>query len=193
MKVITIIIWTIFILWIVFELLMICLKKGKNQGEDFDKMNSVLVWMINTTGFVVGLYYAFNIKNNGFGSYEKYEMLANMIGFVLVLAGIIVRWSAIRTLNANFSYTLTIRDEHELIQSGIYKIIRHPSYTGCILSFLGLGTTFLNWVAILIFMLPGLFAFIYRIKVEEKFLINYFGEQYISYSKSTYKLFPYIF
>ena len=189
----SIVIWMIAIVWILLEVVMIFLNRNKNKGEELDKLNGVLVWIINTTSVIVGVIIAVNNKPNGFGSYESHAAIANSIGLVLLLFGIIIRWIAIMTLNANFSYTITIRDKHELIQSGIYQIIRHPSYTGFILSFLGISITLLNWVTVLVIIIPAVCVFSNRIKLEEKILNNHFGEIYLNYTDKTYKLFPYIF
>jgi protein-S-isoprenylcysteine O-methyltransferase Ste14 len=92
-----------------------------------------------------------------------------------------------------FTVNVTIRDDHKLIQSGFYKYLRHPSYTGSLLSFLGFGLSLDNWLSLAIIFLPTLFAFIYRMKVEENVLSEQFGEQYQDYILKTKRIIPFIY
>jgi protein-S-isoprenylcysteine O-methyltransferase Ste14 len=71
--------------------------------------------------------------------------------------------------------------------------MRHPAYSGSLLSFVGLGIFWCNWLSFLVIFLPIFAAFSYRINVEEKALIKNFGEEYINYSKETKKLLPKIY
>lgn len=88
---------------------------------------------------------------------------------------------------------MTVEKNQKIIQKGLYKFLRHPSYTGSLLSFLGLGLSFSNWLSTIIIFVPIFFVFTYRIKIEEKALINNFGDKYINYSKSTKRLIPLIY
>ncbi|MCJ7498442.1 MAG: isoprenylcysteine carboxylmethyltransferase family protein, partial [candidate division Zixibacteria bacterium] len=107
----------------------------------------------------------------------------SLTGLVLIVLGLIVRWTAILTLKKYFTVDVSIQSNHKIIDKGIYKFIRHPAYAGSLLSFLGLGLVFSNWLSTLVIFIPILIAFIYRIRVEEKALIQAFGEEYINYSK----------
>ena len=69
-------------------------------------------------------------------------------------------------------------------------MIRHPSYTGLLLYYLGLGIVMQNYFSIFILLLLPIYVVINRIKTEEKFLINFFGDEYIEYQNRTYKLIP---
>ena len=75
----------------------------------------------------------------------------------------------------------------------MYRFVRHPAYTGSLLSFLGLGLAFNNWLSLGLIFIPVLAAFLYRIKVEEKVLRGAFGRDYESYSAETARLIPWIF
>jgi protein-S-isoprenylcysteine O-methyltransferase Ste14 len=88
---------------------------------------------------------------------------------------------------------VSITQDHRIIRKGIYRFVRHPAYAGSLLSFFGLGLCLANYFSILIIFLPICSAFLYRIHVEEKALIDNFGNEYINYCASTKRLIPGIF
>jgi protein-S-isoprenylcysteine O-methyltransferase Ste14 len=92
-----------------------------------------------------------------------------------------------------FTVNVTIRIDHQLIQSGFYKYLRHPSYTGALLSFLGLGLSLNNWFSLVIVFLPTLFAFIHRMNIEENVLAEQFGKQYQDYISKTKRILPFVY
>lgn len=81
-----------------------------------------------------------------------------------------------------------IQKKHQLVQKGSYKIIRHPSYTGALIGFLGIGISTNNWINVVIFFCAMTIFYVYRIPVEEKALLSHFGDEYREYQKKTYKL-----
>ena len=97
------------------------------------------------------------------------------------------------TLKSHFTYTVTKIENHELIETGLYKYIRHPGYLGQLLIFTGIAVSLSNWLSILLMIIPVLAGFLYRIKVEEKFMIRQLGEQYKEYQKRTKKIIPAIY
>jgi protein-S-isoprenylcysteine O-methyltransferase Ste14 len=111
----------------------------------------------------------------------------------LMVAGLIVRWTAILSLGKAFSVNVAIRDTQKLNSSGLYRFVRHPSYTGMMLMFLALGLAQNSWWACLCLLLPVTAALLYRIHVEEAALNEAFGEQYAAYSRQTKRLIPGIY
>jgi protein-S-isoprenylcysteine O-methyltransferase Ste14 len=84
-------------------------------------------------------------------------------------------------------------DNHELIETGLYKIIRHPGYLGQLIIFLGISTSLSNWLSVLLMIVPVLLGYLNRIIVEEKFMIEQMGQKYIDYQKRTKRLIPMIY
>jgi protein-S-isoprenylcysteine O-methyltransferase Ste14 len=111
-------------------------------------------------------------------------------GLGLMVVGIVVRMKAIRTLARYFTVDVSIQEEHRLVDRGIYRTIRHPAYAGSLLSFLGLGMAFGNWLTLIVIFLPILFTFIYRMNIEERLLTAELGNQYIDYMKRTKRVIP---
>ena len=119
--------------------------------------------------------------------------LIRSIGLVMLIAGIAIRWSAIRTLGKYFTGIVTIKNDHRLIRNGLYKHIRHPAYTGALLAHLGLGLSFANRFSIGFSSIPFFVAAFYRMRVEDQALRETFGEEFLDYSASTKRLIPLLY
>jgi protein-S-isoprenylcysteine O-methyltransferase Ste14 len=114
------------------------------------------------------------------------------IGAVISLLGV---WFAIwarKTLGDNWSGNVTFKKGHELIQSGPYKIVRHPIYTGFELCFLGAAITIgqlKGFVGLAIIF----FNHMQKINLEEEIMKKQFPGQYEDYSKRVKRLIPFVF
>lgn len=115
------------------------------------------------------------------------------VGAVLALTGLMIRIQSILTLRQYFTYSVAKVDQHQLIESGLYKVIRHPGYLGQLMIFLGLSISLANWLAILAMMIPVAIGYGYRIRVEEKFMLEQLGENYLDYQKRTKRIIPMIY
>jgi len=115
------------------------------------------------------------------------------IGVVLFTGGLILRWYSIIHLGRFFTVNVAIADDHQLVDTGPYRFLRHPSYTGALLAFIGFGVVLRNCASILIISLPVGFAFMYRIQVEERALVEAFGDRYRAYMRRTKRLIPLVY
>ncbi len=114
------------------------------------------------------------------------------IGGALIAAGIIIRVWSIRILGKFFTATVQIQEDHRLIQDGPYGLVRHPSYLGAFMAFVGSGLFLNSALGALIAAVSMMIAYRYRISMEEKVLMSAFGQQYIRYQKRTKKMIPLI-
>ena len=115
------------------------------------------------------------------------------IGIALMLAGIAIRATAILTLRRFFTVRVMIQEGHQLVEHGVYSMVRHPSYSGALVSFVGLGLAFGNWLSLIVIAGAALAAFSYRIHVEEQALLAHFGDRYRQYAAHTRRLIPGIY
>lgn len=115
------------------------------------------------------------------------------IGIIFVLFGIFVREYSIMTLGRYFSFHINVIENHKLINSDPYKYIRHPAYSGGILSILGINLSLRSSIAILIVIILCAIAYGFRINFEEKTYEKEFGDDDFNYKKRTKRLIPYIF
>lgn len=114
-------------------------------------------------------------------------------GIFLMGAGIALRLYAITVLGPFFTTTVAIASEQTVIETGPYRLIRHPSYTGFLIILLGFGLILTNnWLSLLVIMGCALLAFSYRIKVEERVLLENLGASYQEYMRRTKRLIPFV-
>ena len=112
------------------------------------------------------------------------------LGIGLMLAGVAFRWYAIWTLGRSFTQDVATRVDQPLVQSGPYRTLRHPAYSGTLLTMLGMGLVLANWGSLVMLMLGGFLGLFYRIRVEEQVLVAAFGQRYIDYMHRTRRLIP---
>lgn len=89
-----------------------------------------------------------------------------------------------------FTVNVAIQEKHHLVQSGMYKYVRHPSYTGMLIEFLGLSVYFGTWICLAVVMVPITIALLYRIHCEEMVLAKEFGKQFEEYKAHTKAILP---
>ena len=115
------------------------------------------------------------------------------VGTFLIAAGIIIRLGAVLTLKRAFTLRVQTAAEQHLVTSRLYRMVRHPAYSGSILSLLEIALAFRNVAAVGLVFFCCLACYNTRIRVEEKALQVRFGREYSDYKCRTPKLFPYIF
>jgi len=112
------------------------------------------------------------------------------LSFALFLAGLAIRLTAIFTLGKSFSVNVAIRAGQTVQRTGLYRIVRHPSYLGLLILFLAVGIHSRNWISLFAVLAPTTAALLYRIHVEESALLTHFGHDYATYCQQTKRLFP---
>ena len=110
-----------------------------------------------------------------------------------MLAGIVLRQWSIRTLGRYFTFTVRVREEQPVVDFGPYKWVRHPSYSGALLTMTGVGMALSNWASLALILLFAAIGFAYRIPVEERALSEALGEPYLVYMRRTRRLIPFVF
>ncbi len=108
---------------------------------------------------------------------------------MLFRAGGPLRLWRVFVLGRRYSRLFALQPGHTLVTSGIYGVIRHPSYLGLLVLMLGWGLAFRSWVGVLltVLLLPPLLA---RIRAEERLLRSQFGAEYDAYRTRTARLIP---
>jgi len=113
-----------------------------------------------------------------------------VIGLVIMVAASLFRRHCFRMLGSDFRGDVTVRPGQPVVERGAYRYLRHPSYLAAMFLHLGFGLCFTNWgtLALLVLAVPPLF--IYRIRVEERALVERIGAPYLSYIDRTKRLLP---
>jgi protein-S-isoprenylcysteine O-methyltransferase Ste14 len=111
-------------------------------------------------------------------------------GVALMVAGIVVRQWAVALLGGLFTTDVRIHHEQQVIDSGPYRWVRHPSYTGLLATCAGIGLAELNWASLAVSILLPLPAVVLRIRVEERALLHGLGEPYRRFAAGRARLLP---
>jgi protein-S-isoprenylcysteine O-methyltransferase Ste14 len=174
------------ILYGIFEIFMSRRQQGKRSiSESGDKGS---IWLL-VFSISLGYWLSFIVGSTRTGRIYHWNTFF-MIGATLAIFGLVIRIASILTLNKQFTYTVTRIEDHELIERGLYKRIRHPGYLGQLIIFLGISATLSNWLSILLMIIPVLLGYLNRISVEEKFMAKQMGQKYLDYKRRTKRLIP---
>jgi len=185
---------TLFAIWCVSEI-VINLISFRNRSSDLsegaDRFSYFIVWF--STVPPIGFEYLIRVRPNlvnGFGSLSTLFPLLGYLGCLVLTFGITIRLVAVATLKKQFTLKVSIIEKHEIVDTGIYGIIQHPAYLGHLASLLGIGLILGNLVGLTALVVLPLAAILYRIHVEERALLRYFGPAYQAYSSRTKRLLP---
>jgi protein-S-isoprenylcysteine O-methyltransferase Ste14 len=149
------------------------------------RLNNILGWVALLGGFGSGL------ALRGSSTFTIAAWLS-WSGIPISLAGTALRAWAVATLGQWFTLTIQVRPGQPVIERGPYRVLRHPSYAGGELALLGVGLSSGSWLSPVLYVLPWLVAHAYRIRVEERAMLETLGEPYRAYCERTWRLIPYV-
>jgi protein-S-isoprenylcysteine O-methyltransferase len=118
------------------------------------------------------------------------QRVIDALALALLAGGLVLRWASVIVLGRFFTVNVAILPGHRVIDTGPYRFVRHPSYSGLLLAFLGLGFYFMNWLSVLVLFVHIMLALLYRIRVEEAALKAGIGAEYAAYCTRTKRLVP---
>jgi protein-S-isoprenylcysteine O-methyltransferase len=162
------------------ELYLAFTRRARAGATSRDRHSLILLWAVIIVSFWFGVQMVWLAP----GATLPHPSGFYLIGFCLFLGGLILRY---------FTVDVSISAEHRLIDSGPYRFVRHPTYTGALLAFLGLGFCLGNWLSILFLSLPIIAVFLRRVRIEERALLGALGDQYRPYMRRTKRLIPFIY
>ncbi len=148
-----------------------------------------MIWLVVISCIFVAVYTTFKLPQFQFAD----NSASYPFGVALFFTGLCVRWYSIYYLGRFFTVNVAIASDHKVIDTGPYRYIRHPSYTGALMAFSGFALCLSNWLSIFIIVLPVCAVFLYRIRIEEAALHAGLGEAYNDYCKRTKRLIPAIY
>ena len=176
----------IYAAWLLSEILINRLTRSKSGNVDANSLR--LIWLtvvISVTLAVLADAYFYLPVIPGNTCY--------FLGTAMMIIGIIARIIAVRSLGRMFTAEVTIRTNHTLKTDGLYRRVRHPSYTFSLMTFWGFALSLNNWASLLLVVLPVTAAFSYRVRIEERALLAHFGSAYEDYRSRTKKFIPFIY
>ena len=164
------------------------LKRSRDDSVDADDRSLRTLWITILLSVAAGVFASYRLSQAAFGG-----VAMQWIGCVVFALGLALRWYSIVYLGRYFTVNIAIHSSHEVIDTGPYRRIRHPSYAGALLAFLGLGLTLGNWVSLALVTVPIFWAFKRRIRKEERALANALGTPYTRYMWRTKRLLPFVY
>lgn len=114
-------------------------------------------------------------------------------GIVVFVAGLGLRWYSMAYLGRLFTFDVAIAADHRVIDTGPYRYIRHPAYTGSLMTFVGIGLCGGNAASFPVLLTPIALAFMRRIAIEEAALTAALGSGYVQYMARTRRLVPFVY
>jgi protein-S-isoprenylcysteine O-methyltransferase Ste14 len=161
--------------------------KETGDQKSSDRFSVILILLMSFISVVVPVVDWAYFKDAG-SSFTIYSA----IGIAMVVTGISFRAWAVRSLGKYFTATVQIKDDHRLVKTGPYHVVRHPSYTGAFLALIAGGVILESLTGFIISCIAMIIAYYVRIGIEEKELIARFGNDYLDYRRETKMIIPYV-
>ena len=182
--------WGAFASWILPEVTAWRVKRSTDSSQARDRGSLNLIAILWWIGIAMGISLSLLLPQAAI-SWKRTSLF--FIGICLMLLGVTLRWYSAAILGKYFTFDVAIQSGQILIEAGPYRYIRHPSYSGALLTLLGFGLALGNWVGLAAALSCLGFAYAYRIPVEEAALASALGETYKQYVQRTWRLVPFLF
>jgi protein-S-isoprenylcysteine O-methyltransferase Ste14 len=111
-------------------------------------------------------------------------------GGIITLVGILLFGLAHQALGKNWTAVLALAREHEMVECGPYRRIRHPMYSAFFAIGIGFALLSANWLAALVYLIPLTMMYLARVGREEEIMTERFGDRYRLYMQRTHRLWP---
>jgi protein-S-isoprenylcysteine O-methyltransferase Ste14 len=160
---------------------------ARTGGRDTRDATTTLLTLTVMAGLAAAVVAAYEADGLAIGGPEWWPEVA---GAALLAAGYALRVWSVRTLGRFFKYRVVVQEGHEVVETGPYAVLRHPSYTGMVLCSAGLGLMLGNWLSVALAALPTLAGFTVRLLSEERVLAAEIGDPYREYMTRTRRLVP---
>jgi len=181
---------TLTVAWACSELWLAWKRRSADRSRSRDA--GTLRLLLITVYACIGLAIWLSLQSRGHIGNAAIRLPMFWAGLALMAGGLALRFWSIRVLARFFTIDVNIQEGHELIRRGPYRWLRHPSYTGSLMTFLGFGLALGNLWSLVVLMAPVTVAFIWRMRVEERVLAEAFPDQYPDYARQTKRLIPFV-
>lgn len=159
------------------------------EGSGADRWSFAFIGLTFTAGLVGGFALAVNVHGAAFREARWPIFVA---GVVLMAAGIVIRQWAVALLGRYFTTDVRVHAGQAVIDAGPYRWVRHPSYTGLLMTLVGIGIALGNWAGLLVLIVLPAVGIVYRIRVEERALLDGIGEPYRRFAATRARLIPHL-
>ena len=181
------VLWISYVAWFVMEWWVISRDRRRFSGRTADRGSFFGFFICIPLALIIAFSAAFRHPEwrIAFG-----QPVLSWIGIAMIWAGMAFRFWAVQTLGAFFRTSVVVQDGHQLVTAGPYRWLRHPAYTGALLTVTGLGLALGNWVSLAAMAILPTVAIAWRMHVEEQALSEQFGEAYKEFRESRSAVLP---
>jgi len=173
--------------WLIFEVLVVLLTRTRRgEGKISDRGSMLALWLSIAISITAATWIG-EVRPKDFLAHSAW---IRPVCLGILTAGFLLRLTAILSLGRAFSVNVAIRSGQRVMKTGLYRWMRHPSYTGMLLMLLAVGLVERDWISLAILLVVPTAALLYRIHVEEIALREHFGEEYVAYGRQTKRLVP---
>ncbi len=177
--------WSLVFLWLMVDSSVVRRRRSA-EAKAHDRLSYLAIGLCTALGFVLSA----RLARVGAGSFGGLSATVQASGIGIMLAGIALRATAISQLGVFHMPFVAIRAGHRVVDTGLYRHVRHPSYLGACIGFFGFGLGLGSWRSAVAMVGCCLVGYLYRIHVEERALLEALGEEYAAYRRRTWRLIP---
>ena len=164
---------------------------GRLRREDAQTRDNGSLWILYAL-IATGYGLAFGLARGRDGPGPQLGAWATWTGAAVAVSGMALRVWSVATLGRYFTYVVKVSDDQTVVQTGPYRLLRHPSYAGALLMAIGIGLSLRYALAPVFAGGFSLVAYALRIRVEERALAEGIGEPYRAYMARTKRLVPFV-
>ena len=176
----------VFLVWMLVDSLLVFRHKT-GEAENRDRFSLKLLMI----GSMLALWISIGLAFSAIASMHSAALQAT--GLVVMGIGILVRSTAIAQLGRFHTPNVAVRNDHQLKVTGLYRLVRHPSYFGALLAYFGFGLALGNWLSVVVIMGITPCLYLYRIHEEDAAMLAAFGDAYRAYCVRTRRLIPWLY
>ena len=175
--------------YFISEVTLSLVKRARSTSTDADSGSIRLLWTVIVASISGAVFVASVVPG------ADSPFLRNQMPWwaAICITGIVLRWWAIIHLGRFFTVNVAIASDHHVVDDGPYSLVRHPSYTGALMGFVGMGLSVGNWLAAVVMVAPVLVAFLHRMRIEEDALAAALGQPCRDYMARTTRLIPFVY
>lgn len=163
------------------------LRSWRNRAGSHEDSGSLLVVLASLTAGIGG---GFALAADVHSAALPGRVPVFILGLVLMCAGIALRQWAVVLLGRFFTVDVRVHPDQPVVERGPYRWVRHPAYTGMLLTLLGMGLALGNWAALTVLIVVPAAGIVVRIRAEERALLHGLGEPYRRFAATRSRLIP---
>lgn len=174
-------------IWALAELRVRLRTRANQQGTTAEWWSIAVLAVTFGLGVAGGFHVASQVQSAAIGFARRPIFV---LGALLGAAGIAFRQWAIAVLGAYFTPEVRVSEGQPVVEGGPYRWLAHPSYTGMVMTFVGIGLMLGNWLSLACLALLPTVGLVVRIRVEERALLAGIGEPYRRFLEARARLVP---